>query len=299
MIISVSRRTDIPAFYSNWFFNRVREGFVFVRNPMRFHQVGRISLAQNDVDCFVFWTKNPLPMLDRLHELEGYMYYFQFSLTPYGKDIEQNLPPKNDELLSAFKKLSSIVGADRVIWRYDPILINAKYTLKYHTRAFEKIASELQGYTNKVIISFIDSHYRGAKANINKLSLLDFSDENKILLASELAKVAHGYGLVIETCATSLDFTPLGIKHARCIDDRLISKLLGQKFICKKDKNQRLECGCIASVDIGVYNTCLNGCCYCYANYNPKLVQKNFLNHNPLSPLLLGEVTSEDKIYER
>jgi hypothetical protein len=266
---------------------------------MNFHQVSRISLAPDVVDGIVFWTKNPIPMLDRLDELENYMYYFQFTITPYSKDIEPNLPSKNDEILLAFKKLSSIIGADRVIWRYDPILISEKYSADYHIRAFEKIARELCDYTRKVTISFIDDDYRCVKNKIKGLGLLDFPYETQAEFGSQLAEIAHNYGLVIDTCAEKIDLQKYGIEHARCIDDRLLTKLLGYNLNVDKDKMQRLECGCVTSIDIGMYNTCRNGCRYCYANYSNNTIDGNFAKHNPVSPLLSGEVGENDKINER
>ena len=299
MIISASRRTDIPSYYSDWFFNRIQEGFVLARNPMNFHQVSKISLSPDVVDGIVFWTKNPAPMIPRLCELQEYMYYFQFTLTSYGKGIETNLPSKNDNLLTSFKRLSEAIGPERVIWRYDPIFINGKYSFEYHLRAFEKIAKELQDYTQKVTISFIDTNYRGVKGNIKDLALLDFPKDIKLDLGSNLANIAHKFGLTIDTCAEDIDLKQFGIGQARCIDERLLGKLLGCDLILDKDRNQRLECGCVASVDIGMYNTCRNGCRYCYANYSKGSVDGNFSRHDLQSPLLSGNVGEDDKITER
>ena len=293
MIISASRRTDIPAFYSDWFFNRIKEGFVFVRNPRNYRQISRIKISPDVVDGIVFWTKNPAPMLARLNEIREYMYYFQFSVTPYGKDIEPHLPQKNTEILSAFKNISQLVGADRVIWRYDPILINAKYTIAYHTRAFEKIAAELHKHTRKVTISFVDTDYRGLKSNIDRLNLSPFTADMQIEVASALASIAREYGLTIDACAEEVDLQAFGIEKARCIDGRLFSASL------EKDKNQRPECGCAASIDIGMYNTCMNGCLYCYANYNPRTVAANFAAHNPMSPLLRGGIGPDGVVTDR
>jgi len=298
MIISASRRTDIPSYYSDWFYNRIKEGFVLTRNPMNFHQVSKISLAPDAVNGIIFWTKNPLPMLDRLGELSDYMYYFQFTLTPYGKDVESNLPSKNGALVSIFKRLSDIIGADRIIWRYDPILINEKYTIEYHFHAFEKIAMELHDYTNKVTISFIDANYRGVKSNIKELALHDFPVGVKYELSSRLSKIANCFGLEMDACAEALDLQQFGIGRARCIDERLLAKLLGHDLNVAKDKNQRRECGCVASIDIGMYNTCRNGCLYCYANYNYGAVNGNVAGHNPQSPIISGDVGKDDKISE-
>jgi len=287
MIISASRRTDIPSYYSNWFFNRLKEGFVHVRNPRNFKQVRRIELAPDMLDGIVFWTKNPMPILDRLSELQDYMCIFQFTITPYGKDIEPNVPPKNTDTLMAFKKLSKIIGADKIIWRYDPILINTKYTADYHVQAFEKIAKELHRYTRKVTISFIDTGYKAVKSNINKLSLTEFSVNTKKNLGAALASVAHFYDLSIDACAEKMDLHEHGIQSASCIDGKLFEKLLGRNINTKQDKNQRPKCGCISSIDIGVYNTCLNGCLYCYANYIQTTAMGNHAKHNPESSFLI------------
>ena len=299
MIISASRRTDIPTYYSNWFINRIKEGFVYVRNPMNYRQVSRVKLTPDVVDGIVFWTKNPIPMIEKLGELKKYMYYFQFSITPYGKDLEPNIPQKNTEIIFAFKKVSDIVGAERIIWRFDPILLNAKYTIDYHIHAFEKIAKELQNYTKKVTISFIDIEYKGVKSNIKELGLIDFTFEMQVKLVSSLAEIARAYGLSIDTCAEKNIFLEYGVDRARCIDNKLFAKLLSYDLVVEKDKSQRLECGCIISIDIGMYNTCMNGCRYCYANYNTHSIEGNREKHNPLSPLLFGEISNEDKITNR
>ncbi|MFP3155885.1 DUF1848 domain-containing protein [Lachnospiraceae bacterium ZAX-1] len=299
MIISASRRTDIPTYYSEWFMNRIKEGFVMVRNPMNAHQISHISLSCDVVDGIVFWTKNPTPMIERLDVLRGYMYYFQFTITGYEKDIEQNVPDKNEVVIPTFKHLSEMLGADRVIWRYDPILLNQKYTPEYHIHAFRKIAESLSNYTKKVTISFIDTDYRNIRNNFDALRLHDFNQEQRRELSNQLAEIACEFGLIIDTCAEKIDLSVFGIDHARCIDDRLFAKLLGCRLNVDKDKTQRLECGCAAGIDIGAYNTCRNGCRYCYANYNQGIVKVNTEKHNPLSPLLLGEVGTEDKINER
>lgn len=298
MIISASRRTDIPTYYSEWFMNRIREGFVFVRNPMSIHQISEVSLSPDVIDGIVFWTKNPIPMLDKLNELKDYTFYFQFTVTPYGKDIEPNIPSKNDVIIPAFQRLSEQLGADRVVWRYDPILLNSKYTMEYHIHAFEKIAQQLSQYTKKCTISFLDL-YRNTSNNVKSLELMDITDENMMAISKTLAQIAHSYGLRIDTCAEKINLQQFGIEHARCIDDRLFEKLLGCSLHVDKDKNQRLECGCVASIDIGMYNTCKNGCRYCYANYSDKTVNANTQIHNPTSPLLFGEIGQDDVIKER
>jgi len=298
MLISASRRTDIPNYYSDWFFNRIKEGFVLVRNPVNFRQISRVRLTPDVVDGIVFWTKNPTPMLDRLPELDEYMYYFHFTVTPYGKDIEPSMPEKS-HVLAVFKMLAEKIGRDKVIWRYDPILVNRKYTPGYHIDAFGRMAEELCNYTRKVTISFVDENYRGVKHHMSTLALSPLSTETQVELASHLAGIAQSHGLAMDACAEKVDLRRFGIEHARCIDDRLFEKLLGSRHDIHRDKNQRPQCRCAASIDIGMYNTCLNGCLYCYANYNPRTVARNSAKHNPLSPLLFGELSSEDVIIER
>ncbi|MCL2287465.1 MAG: DUF1848 domain-containing protein [Firmicutes bacterium] len=289
MIISASRRTDIPAYYSDWFFNRVKEGFVLTRNPMNFRQVRRVEFSSDTVNGIVFWTKNPAPMFSRIEELQDFMYYFQYTVTPYGKDIEPNVLRKDTNTLDTFKKLSEIVGPDRVIWRYDPILINVKYTAEYHLQAFEKIAKKLCDYTHKVIISFIDTDYKAVKSNTDKLQLAEFPTETKTQLVSNFASIARSCGLTVYACAQKLNLQEFGVGRARCIDNELFEKLHGHGLNIKKDKNQRSECGCAASVDIGMYNTCLNGCLYCYANYIPKAIVTNQNKHNPYSAFIIDD----------
>lgn len=298
MIISASRRTDIPTFYAQWFFNRIKDGYVLVRNPMNAHQISKISLSPDVVDGIVFWTKNPIPMLGRLDELKDYTYYFQFTLNSYGQDIESHVPNKQNVTIPAFQKLSDSIGPEKVIWRYDPIFLSDKYSPEYHIRYFEKLAKILHPYTKKCTFSFIDI-YRNTEKNVKSLDIHPFSVEQQKYIAKNLADIAHSYGLQIDTCAEGIDLEQYGIQHARCIDDRLLSELIGCPLKVGKDKNQRLECGCIESIDIGTYNTCRNGCLYCYANYSQKSVQTNSQKHNPNSPLLFGEVGNDDKITER
>lgn len=298
MILSVSRRTDIPNYYSDWFIHRIKEGFLYVRNPMNAHQVSRIDLSPDVVDCIVFWTKNPEKMIEKLEYLRDYVYYFQFTLTGYGKDIEPNLPNKREELIPIFKKLSEKIGREKVIWRYDPILISKRYTIDYHLKAFEEIASNLANYTEKVVISFVD-FYAKTQRNTRKLSIRQMTNEEMIRLAGEMAQIASKYNLVIETCAEQINLQEVGIQHGSCIDQRLIEKITGCKLIGQKDKNQRENCGCMESVEVGVYNTCLNGCKYCYANFNDDKVKENVKLYNESTPLLCGNIDLADKVTER
>ena len=300
MILSVSRRTDIPNFYSEWFINRIKEGYLLVRNPMNAHQISRIDLSPAVIDCIVFWSKNPTYMLDKLDELKDYQYYFQITLTGYGHDIEPGLPDKKEVLIPTFKKLSEKVGKKRVIWRYDPILINDKYDKNYHYRAFETIAEELKGYTERVVISFVDL-YAKTQRNTASLHIENTSNEEMTEIASKLAEIATEKHLVIESCAELIDLDSVGVRHGHCIDKNLIEEIIGCRLKGDKDKNQRPECGCFESVEVGTYNTCKNGCKYCYANFNNDRVISQSRLYDPESPILCGTVdeAAGDKITDR
>lgn len=298
MIVSASRRTDIPTYYSDWFFNRIKAGYVLVRNPINFHQVSKISLSKDIVDGIVFWTKNPIPMMGRLGEIKDYPYYFQFTLTAYGKDVEPNIPSKYEHIIPAFQQLSRQIGKERVVWRYDPIFLNNIYTMEYHCRYFEALANRLYPYTNQCTVSFID-YYQKTQRNTKSLHIVEMSLDQKLELMEKFSFIASKYGLAMDTCAEEIDLSQFGIRHAHCIDKRRLEKIGGFALNLEKDKNQRLECGCMASVDIGMYHTCKNGCLYCYANVNDKTAYKNFEKHNKNSPLLYGELMAEDVVKER
>lgn len=298
MIISASRRTDIPTYYSEWFFNRLKEQYVLVRNPMNIHQIGKINLSPNVVDGIVFWTKNPVPMLDRLSELKKYNFYFQFTLNAYDRDVEPNVPSKNNIIIPAFQQLSKSVGKERVIWRYDPIFLNERYTIEYHCKYFGILASKLRGYTEKCTISFLDL-YRNTARNTRPLNIYQETETQRFTIMQRFSEIAKKYGFYIDTCAETIDLEKFGIAHAHCIDKERFERLGKYKLSVEKDSHQRPECGCVASIDIGTYNTCKNGCLYCYANYSHNTVLKNTQLHNPTSPLLYGEVGPDDVIKER
>ncbi len=298
MILSVSRRTDIPNYYSEWFYNRIKEGFLYVRNPMNPHQISKINLSSDLVDCIVFWTKNPANMMQRLDELQNYKYYFQFTLTGYGKDIEPNIPNKRKELIETFQKLSKKIGSEKVIWRYDPILLNEKYVPEYHIKAFKEIACCLNGYTHKVVISFLDL-YAKTKRNTEGLNIKEIDNNEIIELARKMVDIAKENNLRIETCAEQIELSEIGITHGSCIDKILIEQIIGGKLKGIKDKGQRDECGCFESVEVGTYNTCRNGCKYCYANFSEEQVKTSVKLYDVNSPLLCGNIGKEDKITER
>ncbi len=299
MILSASRRTDIPAFWSDWFLRRLREGYVYVRNPMNPRQISRIPLSPDVVDCIVFWTKNPAPLVKRLDELEGYPCYFQYSLTGYGKDVESGLPDKKTVLIPLFRELSQRLGPKRVVWRYDPILFSRRYPPEYHLRAFEEIAKRLEGYGERVVISFVDL-YAKTKRGTAGLELSPPPSDGELLdFAAKLSAIAGKYGFEMESCAEKLDLEPAGVRHGSCIDKALIEEIIGCRLAAAKDKNQRSQCGCFESVDVGLYNTCRNGCRYCYATFNPEQVERQVALYDPASPLLCSKVEAGDVIRER
>lgn len=295
MILSVSRRTDIPNYYSDWFFNRIREGYAYVRNPMNPHQVSEVPLTSDVVDCVVFWTKNPARMLGRLGELRDYHYYFQFTLTGYGRDIERGVPHKRESMIPIFRELSQMIGKERVIWRYDPIIVTDRYSVSYHVNAFRQIAEALSGFTERVVISYVDM-YSKIRKNMEKIHMIELSREEKLHMASELSVIARKNHMKIGACAEEIDFQEAGVERNSCIDRQLIERLTGYPLKASKDKNQRKECGCAESIDIGAYNTCRNGCLYCYANYSERSVASAVEKYDVDSPLLCGKVMPEDHI---
>ncbi len=288
MIISASRRTDIPAFYSDWFIQRIKQGYACAKNPMNAKQIKTVSLKPEDVDCIVFWTKNAAPLMSKLKILDdmGYMYYFLYTITPYEKDIEPNIADKN-EIISNFIKLSKMTGPNRVILRYDPIIINNKYTLDYHINYFNSLAAKLNGHTNKCIISFVDIYNKLSKEakeiignHINNSDMFD--------IAYKLNKIAKDNNINMQTCCEEIDLSIASIPHGACIDKTLIEQLCGRNLNINKAKSQRQLCNCAESVDIGAYNCCAHGCVYCYANSGGKAVVENMKKHDINSLFLIG-----------
>lgn len=299
MILSVSRRTDIPAFYSEWFFNRIKAGFVDVVNPFNAKQISRIKLNPAVVDCIVFWTKDAAPMLERLDELKNYKYYFQFTITPYDEDVEPGLlrnQSKND-IVCTFQKLSEKIGKDKIIWRYDPILLSRSHSIDWHFEQFIYYLEKLAPFTNRCVISFLDL-YAKTKHNTQPLGIREITEAEMIELAQGFSEITAGK-IEIQSCSEKIDLQNYGIKHGACIDKEIIESVIGAKIIIDKDKNQRQECGCMTSIDIGQYDTCTHLCAYCYANFRPNIAAANFKLHNPKSSLLLGEIRADAKVTER
>lgn len=299
MILSVSRRTDIPAFYAEWFMERLRQKYVLVRNPFNIHNISRIPLSPENVDTIVFWTKNSKPIhkyLDEIDEL-GYKYYFQYTITPYKNDLEEKVQDKK-EIVETFKKLSEKIGSEKVILRYDPVILSDNYTIDFHKKAFARLCDLLAPYTKKIIFSFLDD-YKKISKNIKQLNIKEISAEEMCIMAEYFADTAKNYNLKIESCAEQIDLEIFGINHGKCIDDELIEKITGYKISAGKD-SQRNACGCVKCIDIGEYNTCMHKCLYCYANINKDAAFKNYKLHDKKSPLLIGYVDEiKDKITDR
>ena len=237
MILSVSRRTDIPAFYWEWFLNRLQAGFVDVRNPMNVHQVSRINIRPEVVDCIVFWTKNAGNVIPYLDQLKEYNYYFQYTINPYNKLIEENVPTKKN-IIENFRVLSDIIGYNRVIWRYDPILLTDYIDIEYHIRYFEELAKRLQGYTQRCVISFVDL-YKKTVSNTRDLMIREPTENEMHILAKKLSVIAQKYRIEILSCSENMNFDTEGVRHGCCIDRNLIEEIVGYKIDVKKDKNQR------------------------------------------------------------
>jgi len=287
MIVSVSRRTDIPAFYMDWFMNRVRAGYALTRNPINYSQIRRVSLLPSDVDCLVFWTKDPRGLIPCLSELDarGFASYIQFTMTPYGPEIEPGLRDK-EALVDAFIRLGELANRERLVWRYDPILLWRGIDESYHAAAFEKLCRRLHPYTDTVVISFVDEYAKARHPAVRTVP-----KEIQFSLARRFAQIGSAYGLAVTTCCEALDLRSYGVGPACCVDKNRIEGLLGRPLAVKPEKSQRPGCHCAASVDIGAYNTCPHGCVYCYANHSQRSVAENCQRHRPDGEFLLGEKT--------
>ena len=294
MILDTGQRTDIPAFYSEWFANRLREGFVCVRNPYNPKAVSRYRLDPSVVDVIGFCTKNPAPMFRYMDLLKPYGQYWFVTITPYGKDIEPNVPDKH-RILEDFKVLSGIVGVPSVGWRYDPILITEKYSMEYHLRAFEAIASALDGYTKTVVISFIDLY---PKVKQNFPEVREVLPQQRFALGREIIQIAAKHGMTVKPCAEGRELEAYGADCSGCMKISDYEQAIGAKLLVPKRKTAREACACWLGGDIGAYNTCRHLCRYCYANAEPETVLANSALHDPASPFLIGNYLPDDEIHD-
>ena len=293
MILNVSSRTDIVAFYTDWFMNRYNEGYVDVRNPFNPSLVSRISFS--DVDLIFFCTKNPIPILNRLNQIK-IPILFHVTLTPYKNDIEVNVPDKKD-IIDSIKKLSSIIGKENLTIRYDQVFISDKYNLEYHIKAFERLCSLLEGYTNRILISFLDE-YKNVKKNKNILKYKELTIDDYKIIGESFSKSARAHNMEVFTCFEDNNLIEYGFVKGECLSHELAYKITGKKYknwTARKGK----KCNCVEMVDIGCYNTCKHLCKYCYANYDEDMVNENCIGHDKNSSILIGKINKNDIIKQR
>ncbi len=295
MILSVSRRTDIPAHFSEWFLGRLKAGYALVRNPVNHAQISRITLSPDVIDCIVFWSKDPRNLLPYLPEIDrlGYRYYFQFTLTPYGEDLEPKLRRK-EEIEQTLLLLSEKIGKQRIVWRYDPIILNNTWSIERHQAEFARMCEKFSHAVRSVTISFVD-RYPKLKTDL----IRPISPEEMRELGEFIGNTAANYRLPVHTCCETVDLTTYGITKGSCIDPLIVEELADRHMTIHRDKNQRPGCGCCESFDIGVYNTCPYGCVYCYANFSPESTLHNLEQYAPAGELLIGKVLEGENIRER
>ena len=294
MIINTGQRTDIPAFYAPWFANRLREGFVCVRNPYNTQQVSRYRLDPSVVDVIGFCTKNPEPMFPYMDLLRDYGQYWFVTITPYGRDIEPNVPDKH-HLLDVFRRLSDTVGVNAIGWRYDPIFLSERYTADYHLRAFEQISSALDGYTKTAVISFIDLY---PKVRRNFPEVREVPREARLTLGKEMIRLAQAHGMVLKPCAEGDDLAAYGADCGGCMRISDYEYAIGKRLVVPKRKGARAQCACYLACDIGAYNTCKHLCKYCYANAEVSNVLSQSRLHDPNSPFLIGNYREGDRVHD-
>mgnify|MGYP004463858617 FL=1 len=295
MILNTGCRTDIPAYYGEWFYNRIREGFVLARNPYRPEQVLKYRLDPAVVDALCFCTKNPQPMLSRLGELNAFRQFWFVTVTPYGREIEP-LVPEKARVLESVRQLSAWVGERAVGWRYDPVFITERYSLEYHLRSFERMSAALSGYVNSCVVSFIDL-YEKTRRNFPQAKAVSPDEQKRLIQA--FVEIGRKHRISIRTCCENADLAQYGADVSGCMTRAVLEKALDCRLnVPKSKKSPRAECDCLLGADIGMYNTCPHGCVYCYANYDRRTVEQNFQQHDPHSPLLIGHLREGDKIIE-
>lgn len=293
MIINTGGRTDTVQYYSEWLLRRFEEGYALSRNPLFPHKVSRLELSPDVVDCVVFCSKNYRPILPRLHEItDRFNSYCYYTITAYGRDVEPGVP-SIEESIQTLKELSAIAGKQRVAWRYDPVLLTKAYTVERHLETFDYMAARLAPHVDRCIFSFVEI-YEKVKFNMPELVML--TEEHIEELARGFGEIAARHGLHLQTCGTNGDFSRYGIHPSGCMTLDVLGQANGVKFRDLKHKGMRHGCHCMEARDIGAYDSCPNGCKYCYANKDPRKAAKNFKLHDPTSPLLLGHVGPDDVI---
>lgn len=292
MILNTGSRTDIPAYYSDWFYNRIKEGYVLSRNPFYPTQITKYLLNPEVIDMIVFCTKNPSPMLRRLSLLSSFDTFWFVTITPYGTEIEPHVPSV-ESVITSFQKLSRQVGKDRISWRYDPIFVTDRYSVSYHIDQFRQMAKALSGYTEQCVVSFIDL-YEKTKRNFSEARMVTSAEQEAIVAA--FSETATEYKLQIHLCCENISLIRKNVDADGCMSKAVLEKALGCKLQTPQKKMARKECSCLLGADIGAYNTCGHGCLYCYANYDSTTVAKNRKLHDPASPLLIGNLSENDVV---
>ncbi len=294
MIIQTGQRTDIPAFYSEWFANRLKEGYVLVRNPYNPQSVTKYLLDPSVVDMIGFCSKNPAPMLKYMDLLKPYHQYWFVTITPYGKDIEPNVP-RVSSVLASFRELAGIVGAGCMGWRYDPIIIDQDWTVERHIECFESMAAEMAGFTHTAVISFIDL-YEKVKRNYPSARSVPLSTQ--LSLTEALVRIGRKYDMVIKPCGEDKILETVGADCSGCMTVRTFEEAIGCNLIVPPNPGNRKECACYITGDIGAYNTCGHLCRYCYANAEKETVLQNMKLHDPQSPMLIGNLEAGDTVHQ-
>lgn len=293
MIVNVGGRTDIVNYYSQWLMNRIKEGFAYSRNPLFPKNVSKISLYPKDVDCLMFCSKNYKTILKYMKEInEKYRIICHYTITAYGKEVEPYVPVINESIKNLIE-LSKIVGKEKVLWRYDPILLTEKYTVEKHLETFEYMAKQIAPYVQRGIFSFVEMY---KKLDYNMPEIIPFTEVDKIKILKGIGEISKKYNLYIQTCGTDENYEEYGIHVSGCTTSEILEQANSVKYKNVKAKPMRKGCHCIPSRDIGAYDTCLNGCKYCYANKRPDLAKENVKLHDKNSPLLLGNIRENDKI---
>lgn len=295
MIVNVGGRTDIVNYYSEWLINRIKEGYAYSRNPLFQNNVSKISLKPEDVDCLMFCSKNYKPILKYMKEInEKYKIICHYTITAYGKDVEPNVPSIDDSIKTLIE-LSKIIGKEKVLWRYDPILLTERYTIEKHLETFKYISKQIAPYIQRCIFSFVEMY---KKLDYNMPEIIAFTESDKIKILKGIGEISKKYNLYVQTCGTDENNKKYGIHLSGCTTPEILEKANNVRYKKIKAKPMRKGCHCIPSRDIGAYDTCLNGCKYCYANKRPDLAKENVKLHDKNSPLLLGNIKETDKIIE-
>lgn len=293
MIINTGGRTDTVQYYSDWLLNRFREGYVLVRNPMYPQKVSSYDLTPEKVDCVVFCSKDYSPILPHLSGItDKFNTYCYYTITGYGKDVEPGVPSIKDSVKTLIK-LSQQVGKEKVAWRYDPILLTEKYTIHRHIETFKAMAEVLAPYVDRCVFSFVEMY---KKLTYNMPEIIPMTDGDKETIAAEIGEIAAKNNITLQTCGTNGDYTKYGIHSSGCMTLEILGQANGLTFKNLKHRGSREGCHCIETRDIGAYDTCMNGCKYCYANTNTHQAFENYKRHDPKSPMILGNLNAEDEV---